>query len=196
MKTIYSIYERLHNVYNGLLSGMEDTLSAGDATAKDIYNSLKEKLIRIVVASSNMTDREAIIFRNLLNDMIQQYGYKALCYFPKTLQSSLIVASDRKLKSKDFYKFPANTKEYNFRCSMEYMYIESASQYAFDKETIEKINNNKGSFYQINNKVRAIRLGNAIIYQYGDILYIIVNNVHRIVLRITDNLVANYIDLN
>ena len=192
MKTIYNIYERM---YNGILAGMDDTLRAGDVAVKNVYNSPKEKLIRIIVAASHMTDREAIVLRSLFNDAMK-YGNHAICFLPKKLQSSLIVASNRKLKSKDFEGFSINTKEYDFRCSMEHMYIQAASGYAFDKETIDAIKHNNGSFYQINNKVRAIQLGNALIYHYNEIIYIIIDEIYRVVLCLTNNQSMYNVDLN
>ena len=192
MKTIYNIYERM---YNGILAGMDDTLRAGDVAVKNVYNSPKEKLIRIIVAASHMTDRETILLRSLFND-VMKYGNQAICFLPKKLQSSLIVASNRKLKLKDFEGFSVNTKESDFRCSIEHLYIETASGYAFDRETIDAIKSNKDSFYQINNKVRAIQLGNALIYQYNEIIYMIIDDTYRLVMRITNNQSINNVDLN
>jgi hypothetical protein len=190
MKTIYNIYENLKNTYSGLLKGMEDTLASGVKDAKDILNSPKEKLIRIVSKASGMSDKETFIFREIIDLQVQQYGNWCLCYIPKTTKANLIVASDKKLKMKDFQGFSENKKEYDFRCSMDRMFIESGSNMAFDKETKEAVCMISPKVYELNNKVKAIWLGNAIMYMYGDLLYIVINDTLRLPLRFGSQLYA------
>lgn len=183
MKTIYNIYEALKNTYNGLLKGMDDTLASGAKDAKDILNSPKEKLIRIVSKASEMSDKETFIFREIIDSQVQQYGNWCLCYLPKTTKANLIVASDKTLKMKDFVGFSENKREYDFRCSMDRMFIESGSNRAFDKETKEAVCMISPKVYELNNKVKAIWLGNAIMYMYRGLLYIVINDTLRMPLR-------------
>lgn len=183
MNSIYNIYENLKNTYSGLLKGMDDTLASGAKDAKDILNSPKEKLIRIVSKASGMTDKETSIFRDIVDSQVQQYGNWCLCYIPKTTKANLIVASDKKLKMKDFQGFSENKKDYDFRCSMDRMYIDTVSGKAFDKETKEAVCMISPKVYELNNKVKAIWLGNAIMYMYEDLLYIIINDSIRMPLR-------------
>ena len=170
-------------MYNGLLSGMEDTLDAGEKIAKDVVNSPKEKLIRIVSKASAMTDKETTIFREIIESQMRSYGNLCLCYFPKTTKANLIVTSNKKLKTKDFIGFSENTKDYDFRCSMDQLFIESGSNRAFDKETKEAVCMISPKVYELNNNVKAIWLGNAIMYMYRELLYIVINDTLRIPLR-------------
>lgn len=188
MNTIYNIYEALKNTYSGLLAGQDSTLSMGDKNAKDILNSPKEKLIRIVSKASEMSDKETFIFREMIDSNIQQYGNWCLCYIPKTTQANLIVASDKKLKMKDFVGFSENKREYDFRCSMDRMYIDSASDKAFDKDTKDAIWIRGPKIYEINSNVKAIQLGKAIMYMYRDLLYIVIDDSIRMPLKFGDQL--------
>ena len=190
MNTIYNIYDALKNTYSGLLAGQDSTLSMGDKNAKDILNSPKEKLIRIVSKASEMTDKESFIFREIIDSNIQQYGNWCLCYIPKTTKANLIVASNKKLKMKDFVGFSENKREYDFRCSMDRMFIESGSNKAFDKDTKNAIWMSSPKIYEINNNVKAIWLGNAIMYMYRDLLYIVINDTLRLPLRFGQQLYA------
>ena len=190
MNTIYNIYETLKNTYSGLLAGQDSTLSMGDKNAKDILNSPKEKLIRIVSKASEMTDKETSIFREIVDSYIQKYGNWCLCYIPKTTKANLIVASDKKLKVKDFQGFSENKKEYDFRCSMDRMHIESGSGRAFDRETIDAVCMISPKVYALNNNVKAIWLGHAIMYMYGSLLYIVINDTLRLPLRFGHQLYA------
>jgi hypothetical protein len=187
MNSIYSIYEGLKNTYGGLLAGQDTTLNSGVKIAKEVYNSSKERLIRILSYAAQMNENESFILRNILNEYFQRYGAYTLCYFPKTLRSSLIVASDKKLKIKDFAGFSENSKEYNFRCSMEHMYIDAASGRAFDKETKNTVAIISPKVYELNNKVSAVQLGDAIIYRYDNLLYVLINDTLRIPLRFSSN---------
>lgn len=190
MNTIYNIYETLKNTYSGLLAGQDSTLSVGNKNVNHVLNSPKEKLIRIVSKASGMTDKEASIFREIVDSNIQQYGNWCLCYIPKTTKANLIVASDKKLKAKDFIGFSENKKEYDFRCSMDRMFIESGSNKAFDKDTKDAIWMISPKFYELNNKIKAIWLGNAIMYMYRDLLYIVINDTVRLPLRFGPQLYA------
>jgi hypothetical protein len=190
MNTIYNIYEALKNTYSGLLAGQDSTLSMGDKNAKEILNSPKEKLIRIVSKASEMTDKETLIFREIVDSHVQQYGKWCLCYIPKTTKANLIVASDKKLKMKDFQGFSENKREYDFRCSMDRMFIESGSNKAFDKDTKDAIWMSSPKVYELNSNVKAILLGNAIMYMYRDLLYIVINDIIRMPLRFGQQLYA------
>lgn len=190
MKTIYNIYEALKNTYSGLLKGMDDTLASGAKDAKDILNSPKEKLIRIVSKASDMSDKETFIFREIIDSQVQQYGNWCLCYLPKTTKANLIVTSDKKLKMKDFVGFSESKREYDFRCSMDRMHIESGCGRAFDKETKEAVCMISPKVYELNNNVKAIWLGNAIMYMYRDILYIVINDTLRLPLMFGQQLYA------
>lgn len=190
MNTIYNIYEALKNTYSGLLAGQDSTLSMGDKNAKDILNSPKEKLIRIISTASNMNSKDPVIFREIIDSYIQEYGNWCLCYIPKTTKANLIVASDKKLKMKDFQGFSENKKEYDFRCSIERMYIDSASDKAFDRETKNAIWIRGPKIYEINSNVKAIRLGKAIMYMYNDLLYIVIDDSIRMPLRFGQQLYA------
>lgn len=190
MNTIYNIYETLKNTYSGLLAGQDSTMSAGNKNVNHVLNSPKEKLIRIVSKASDMSDKEASIFREIIDSNVQQYGNWCLCYIPKTTKANLIVASDKKLKMKDFVGFSESKREYDFRCSMGLMFIESGSGRAFDKETKEAVCMISPKVYELNNKVKAIWLGNAIMYMYGDLLYIVINDTLRLPLRFGSQLYA------
>lgn len=187
MKSIYNIYERL---YNGLLGGMDKTIASGNKIVKDVLNSPKEKLIRIVSKASKMTDKETAIFRDLIDLHVQKYGNWCLCYLPKTTKANLIVASDKKLRAKDFIGFSENKKEYDFRCSMDRMFIESGSGRAFDKETKEAVCMISPKIYELNNNVKALWLGDSIMYMYNDLIYIVINDTLRIPLRFGPQLYA------
>lgn len=194
MNSIYNIYEALKNTYNGLLAGQDSTLNMGDKNAKDILNSPKEKLIRIVSKASEMTDKETFIFREMIDSHVQQYGNWCLCYIPKTTKANLIVVSNKKLKLKDFVGFSESKREYDFRCSMDRMHIESGCGRAFDKETKEAACMISPKVYELNSNVKAIWLGNAIMYMYRDLLYIVINDTLRLPLRFGSQLYAG-IDL-
>lgn len=190
MNTIYNIYEALKNTYSGLLAGQDSTLNMGDKNAKDILNSPKEKLIRIVSKASEMSDKETLIFREIVDSHVQQYGNWCLCYLPKTTKANLIVASDKKLKAKDFIGFSENKREYDFRCSMDRMHIESGCGRAFDKEIKEAVCMISPKVYELNSNVKAIWLGNAIMYMYRDLLYIVINDTLRLPLVFGQQLYA------
>jgi hypothetical protein len=188
MNTIYNIYEALKNTYSGLLAGQDSTLSMGDKNVKDILNSPKEKLIKIVSRASEMSNKETFIFREIIDSNIQQYGKWCLCYLPKTTKANLIVASDKKLKMKDFVGFHENKREYDFRCSMDRMHIESGCGIAFDKETKEAVCMISPKVYEINSNVKAIQLGKAILYMYRNFIYIVINDTLRMPLSFGDKL--------
>lgn len=190
MNSIYSIYEGLKNTYGGLLAGQDATLSSGVKIAKEVLNSPKEKLIRIVSKASKMTDKEAAIFRDIIDLHVHKYGNWCLCYLPKTTKANLIVASDKKLKTKDFIGFSENKKEYDFRCSMDRMFIESGSNRAFDKETKEAVCMISPKIYDLNSNVKALWLGDSIMYMYNDLIYIVINDTLRIPLRFGPHLYA------
>ena len=63
------------------------------------------------------------------------------------------------------------------------MFIESGSNRAFDKETKEAVCMISPKVYALNSNVKAIWLGNAIMYMYRDLLYIVINDTLRFPLR-------------
>ena len=194
MNSIYNIYERL---YNGLLAGMDDTMSRGDKVAMNIYNSFKEKLIRIVHQAGQLSDQEIVTFRSIINDMMRDGYHYAVCPMPSQLQSSLIAASKRKLSKHDFAGFLTSKKEYDFRCSLEYMHLDSCAPNTLNThQLIDELRSHKNRFKILNKKVRTIALGNAIIYQEGRLMYITIDETYRIIIRTTDYPIGCSINLN
>ena len=66
---------------------------------------------------------------------------------------------------------------------MDRMFIESSCGRAFDKETKEAVCMISPKIYELNNDVKAVWLGNAIMYMYRELLYIVINDTLRIPLR-------------
>ena len=182
MKSIYNIYERM---YRGILAGMDDVMSNGEKIAKDINNSFKERLIKIISLSAHLSEEETLVLRELLKSASEGWNLQyASCVVPKTLRDSLIVASKRKLKVKDFNGILTDTKEYNARCSFDYMRIESAATNAFDKSTIDNLKSNKGKLIKVGpNRLYGVALGDLIAYHDDDMIYIVIGGIYRIIVR-------------
>lgn len=178
MKSIY-------NIYNGILADMDDTLDAGDKDAKAIEDSYKEKLIHIISTAAEMNAADERKFRDIFNTIESRNKYEyAICHITKNIRDRLIICSKRKLNVKDFDYIYSDPKEYDFQVSLEYMAIEQReSNIKFLRQSAQ---NNPGVF-QHGKNVQVICLGNATILVAAEFMYIFIDNVWRVVIRLTSN---------
>ena len=190
MKNIYDIYNvneqrlRPHQVYNGILADMDDTLDSGDKEAELIEQSYKEKLIHIITAAGRMSKNDEHILRDIFNDIEKQSKHDhVICQIPKVLKDRLIVCSKRKLTNADFDGLPDDVREYSFQVNLEYVSIEN------DESRINLLRLNakdKPGKYVHGKNVDVIVLGNALIIRHNEVLYILIDNTWRMVIRFTD----------
>lgn len=185
MKSIYNIYERL---YRGLLGNMEDTIDKGEDLARDVLSTYKEKIIKIVTYAAHMSEKEALIFREMINEGIEATGTTlAHCYIDNKIKYYLINLSKRTLTIDDFNTFPTNNKEYGFACSSAHVYLDYQIGVDVGVDGLgDKARKDRGQFVYGNNNVRCIQLGNAIIYQQRGYFYIKFCNTYRWVINITN----------
>ena len=176
--------KNIYNIYNGILSDMDDTLDAGDKGAEAIENSYKEKLIHIISAAAEMNAGDERRFRDIFTRIENHNKYEyAICHITKSIRDRLIICSKRKLNVKDFEYIYSDPKEYDFQVSLEYMAIEQREPNI--KFLRQSAQNNPGVF-QHGKNVQVICLGNATILVCAEFMYIFVDNVWRVVIRLTD----------
>ena len=192
MKTLYNIYEAsksLKNVYHGILGDIEDTLTNSDKDIKKIYNSPKEKFIRIVCNAGHFNNNETLLFRKITTEAIAtQHAQAYLCYFPNELRDMLIVASKRSLKASDFKGFPTNKNKHDLNCSIEYMHLVGLSPKV---ETIKDVTKNDvNKIIKLTNGVSVVKIKDTYVAFDGYVIYVWVNGIYRVVFTLEDN--ANY----
>ena len=68
----------IYRIYNSILSDMEDTLSSGDKTIKNIEKSAKEKFIKILTHAGKLNNKETKILRNIVDEITDKFKY-AIC---------------------------------------------------------------------------------------------------------------------
>ena len=172
-------------MYNGILADMDDTLDAGDNDAKAIENSYKDKLIYIISTAAEMNAAEERKFRDIFTriELSNKYEY-AICQIPKNIRDRLIVCSNRKLNVKDFEYIYGDPREYDFQVSLEYMAIEQREP---NIKMLRHDAKSKPGVFQYGKNIRVISLGNATILVANDFIYIFIDDVWRVVIRLTSN---------
>ena len=173
----------IYRIYNSILSDMEDTISSGDKTIKNIEKSAKEKFIKILTHAGKLNNKETKILRNLVDEITDKFKY-AICPIDNKTINILIKCSNAKLKKEDFSWFLTNTKEYSFRISWEYVSLDNISDIKLSEleKQADFVSDNK-IIYDKSGLI-CVKLGNLIIYKYKDVIYIKVNNMCRLVFRV------------
>lgn len=185
-----NIDEKLQ-IYNSILGNLEDTLDKGEEDVKKILNTYKEKLIKIISLAGHFSDKETFLFRNIFDKSINNINKNAYCFIPKQLRDQLIVISKRKLDVNDFNCIPNDKKEYDFRCNLEYMYLD-LQEPSLD-EFIKQAKENPNKIINCKNNVNVVSLGNAIIIQKDELIYIKFRNIYRFIIRLSDDKYSKYL---
>jgi hypothetical protein len=173
--------KNIYNIYESLLDDIDTTMKNGKTDIEKYLDTQVEKFVKIVSLSGDFNTEERIIFRDLISDIV---GDKDMyCHIPKKLRDLLIVASKRKLKVKDFERFGKSEDEYNRYCNAVYNMLQSK---VLINDIKQDINKTPGKIVTDPRGVRAIKLGNAIIFLYSKYIYIKIKDTHRIIVELRD----------
>lgn len=171
----------IYNIYESLLDDIDTTMKNGKNDIEEYLDTQPEKFVKIVSLSGGFNTDERVIFRDLINDVV---GDKFMeCHIPKKLRDLLIVASKRKLKVKDFELFGKSEDAYNRFCNSVYNMIQSK---VLINDIKQDINKTPGKVVTDPRGVKAIKLGNAIIFFYSKYIYIKIKDTHRIIVEFRD----------
>ena len=171
----------IYNIYESLLDDIENTMKNGKSDIEEYLDTQPEKFVKIVSLAGGFNTDERVIFRDLINDMVGDEFME--CHIPKKLRDLLIVASKRKLKVKDFEPFGKSEDAYNRYCNSVYNMIQSK---VLINDIKQDINKTPGKVVTDPRGVRAIKLGNAIIFFYSKYIYIKIKDTHRIIVQVRD----------
>lgn len=171
----------IYNIYESLLDDIENTMKNGKSDIEEYLDTQPEKFVKIVSLAGGFNTDERVIFRDLINDMVRDEFME--CHIPKKLRDLLIVASKRKLKVKDFELFGKSEDAYNRFCNSVYNMIQSK---VLINDIKQDINKTPGKVVTDPRGVRAIKLGNAIIFFYSKYIYIKIKDTHRIIVQVRD----------
>lgn len=171
----------IYNIYESLLDDIENTMKNGKSDIEEYLDTQPEKFVKIVSLAGGFNTDERIIFRDLINAVVGDEFME--CHIPKKLRDLLIVASKRKLKVKDFELFGKSEDAYNRFCNSVYNMIQSK---VLINDIKQDINKTPGKVVMDPRGVRAIKLGNAIIFFYSKYIYIKIKDTHRIIVQVRD----------
>ena len=171
----------IYNIYESLLDDIDNTMKNGKSDIEEYLDTQPEKFVKIVSLSGGFNTDERVIFRDLINAVVGDEFME--CHIPKKLRDLLIVASKRKLKVKDFELFGKSEDAYNRFCNSVYNMIQSK---VLINDIKQDINKTPGKVVTDPRGVRAIKLGNAIIFFYSKYIYIKIKDTHRIIVQVKD----------
>ena len=171
----------IYNIYESLLDDIDNTMKNGKSDIEEYLDTQPEKFVKIVSLAGGFNTDERVIFRDLINAVVGDEFME--CHIPKKLRDLLIVASKRKLKVKDFELFGKSEDAYNRFCNSVYNMIQSK---ALINDIKQDINKTPGKVVTDPRGVRAIKLGNAIIFFYSKYIYIKIKDTHRIIVQVKD----------
>lgn len=182
----------MKNLYNSILSDIDDILDTGDKEMDRINQTPRERFIKIISKAGKLSDKNTVIFRNLVEDstMNKTHNYIS-CFIPNKLITTLIKLSDNTLNKTDFKSFPNNSKEHNFRCSWDYMHFEALYENGGYKisDIIAQAEFKPGKPVVTDSdghKLTCVKLDDALIIQGRNLMYIKLN-VHRLCVRMCTN---------
>lgn len=171
----------IYNIYESLLDDIDNTMKNGKSDIEEYLDTQPEKFVKIVSLAGGFNTDERVIFRDLINAVVGDEFME--CHIPKKLRDLLIVASKRKLKVKDFELFGKSEDAYNRFCNSVYNMIQSK---VLINDIKQDINKTPGKVVTDPRGVRAIKLGNAIIFFYSKYIYIKIKDTHRIIVQVKD----------
>lgn len=171
----------IYNIYESLLDDIDNTMKNGKSDIEEYLDTQPEKFVKIVSLAGGFNTDERVIFRDLINAVVGDEFME--CHIPKKLRDLLIVASKRKLKVKDFELFGKSEDAYNRYCNSVYNMIQSK---VLINDIKQDINKTPGKVVTDPRGVRAIKLGNAIIFFYSKYIYIKIKDTHRIIVQVKD----------
>ena len=178
----------MKNLYNSILSNMSDVLDTGDKEIDRINLTPRERFIKIITTAGNISNKNSVILRKLIDEstMSKTHNYIS-CFIPTKIKTSLIKMSKDKLTLDDFKNFPKDKKEYDFRCSWDYMHFESL--YSNDgykiTDIIKQAESSNGKPITIDSdgrKLTCVKLNDALIIQFRNLMYIKIDT-HRLIVR-------------
>ena len=171
----------IYNIYESLLDDIDNTMKNGKSDIEEYLDTQPEKFVKIVSLAGGFNTDERVIFRDLINAVVGDEFME--CHIPKKLRDLLIVASKRKLKVMDFELFGKSEDAYNRFCNSVYNMIQSK---VLINDIKQDINKTPGKVVTDPRGVRAIKLGNAIIFFYSKYIYIKIKDTHRIIVQVKD----------
>ena len=178
----------MKNLYNSILSDIDDVLDTGDKEMDRINQTQRERFIKILSLAGNISNKNSVILRELIEEstMDKTHNYIS-CFIPAKIKTSLIKKSKDKLTLNDFKNFPKDKKEYDFRCSWDYMHFESLYNNEGYKITdiIAQAEFKPGKPIIIDSdghKLTCVKLDNALIIQFRNLMYIKIDT-YRLVVR-------------
>ena len=187
----------MKNLYNSILADIEDTLEKGDKEIERISQTPRERFIKIISESGNLSIKNINILRDLLEAATCNKKYNFIsCYIPVRLRTVLIKKSKNKLTPDDFKNFPKDTKEYNFRCSWNYTHLEALySNGGYNiTDIIKQAESQNGKPITLNSdgkEITCVKLDDVLVIQAADLLYINIDT-HRLIVRIFNQSIAGF----
>lgn len=178
----------MKNLYNSILSDIEDTLEKGDKEMERISQIPRERFIKIISESGNLSVKNINVLRELLEAATRNKKHNYIsCFIPAKLRTVLIKKSNNKLTSDDFKNFPKDTKEYSFRCSWDYTHLEALySNGGYNiTDIIKQAESQNGKPITLNSdgkEITCVKLDDALVIQTADLLYINIDT-NRLVVR-------------
>jgi hypothetical protein len=182
----------MNSLYNSILSDIDDIIDTGNKEMNRISQTPRERLIKIITAAGNVDIKNSVILRDIIEKatICKTYNYIS-CFFPTKLRTILIHMSKNKLTQDDFKNFPKDKKEYDFRCSWDYMHLEALYDNGGYKITdiikqAESMNGKPVITDSDDHKLTCVKLNDVLLIQAENLIYIKIDT-HRIIVRMFNN---------
>ena len=178
----------MKDLYNSILSDIEDTLEKGDKEIERISKTPRERFIKIISESGSLSAKNINILRELLEAATRNKKHNYIsCFIPQKLRTVLIKKSNNKLTQDDFKNFPKDNKEYSFRCSWDYTHLEALySNGGYNiTDIIKQAESQNGKPITLNSdgkEITCVKLNDVLVIQTADLLYIKIDT-HRLIVR-------------
>ena len=175
--------KNIYNIYESLLGDIESAMEKGQSVMDNYLSTVEERIINIITLTGDLNIKETIILRDLITQIKSTGGEDLISHFPTKLRDMLIVASKRKLKVKDFKNLGSSIDAYGRYCNTVYNLLQSSCDI---KSMKAAINETPGKLISGSHGVKAVKLGNAIIFVYKRYMYVKIKDIHRIIIEATD----------
>lgn len=178
----------MNSLYNSILSDIDDIIDTGNKEMHRISQTPRERFIKIITAAGNVNNKNSVILRDLIEKSTIGKTYNNIsCFIPTKLRTFLIHMSKNKLTKDDFKKFPTDKKEYDFRCSWDYMHLEALYNNVGYKITdiikqAESMNGKPVITDSDGYELTCVKLNDVLLIQANNLIYIKIDT-HRVIVR-------------